>query len=291
MTPRLVLVGLLLACSRLAQAGQAQAPEAAPLPHDDHAVETKAPEASKKKPTVSRVTTPAVHPPAAATATATAKADDHAPKAAASEGGHSGGYVATGARATRTTASGPAKAAGKAKPIVSGATAPSAESHASDAAHDESPAGKPAPSTSGGKAAAGDHHASPATSEHDAAEPAAAPAPATPRAAPRGLARLSDVHERIAAALASLRDDGREPAARRDDDGDSGALRTPRPPRITLTWPGPRWRVTWPVVTAAGLAAGQSSAASVASSTALHAMPAPALPTPLPAAAKPPDRH
>lgn len=269
-----------------------QAPEAKPA---DAAVDTKGTEpsapAKRKVPTVSRVAPPSATPAAAHKPASAAPAPEppsgHASGAAqapptSASGGH-GGYVATGARPKAS-----ASTAGKAKPMVSGLTARPADAHP-PAAHDSTAAPLPVHATpAGSKPQAADH--ADATPGHEVAGPAPVSAA---RPAPRGLARLSDVHERIAAALASLKDDASRADGRADADatagGDGHATRS-RSPRITLRWPAPRWRVMWASLpsSAGSLPARSETPASV---TALVAAPAPRLPAPSPVSAQPPDRH
>ena len=177
---------------------------AAAAGHDPAAADSHAaPVARKKGPTVSRL---APVTPVAKTdgAHAPAAADTHAPT----------GYVATGAR-PRVGAAGGADhgdgAAARPKPVVSGLGATSSAAAAASTHADDPDAHAPA---------------------KDAEPPAAA------RGTPPRPARLTDVHERLAAALA----EARLPSTHEATPGASDARR----PRVTLTWPKPRWQVAWP---------------------------------------------
>jgi hypothetical protein len=97
---------------------------------------------------------------------------------------------------------------------------------------------------------------SPPVSAATALVPAAAHAPVTGVEAPAVVpakatkpVRLSDVHERLAAALAELRTpSGHGPGAAAADAAAHGAAGASdaRRSRVVLTWPKPRWQVAWP---------------------------------------------
>lgn len=282
MSARLAIVlGLVLAAASVASAEQShEAPAQASAAHEPATSDPKDADhgsTKKKVPRVSRVVAPAASQPAAQapaadahapTTAAHAPAMPHAPAtatpAAPSTQGSHGGYVATGSRSKAAAV----PASGKAKPVVSGTPAVpkvTVDEHGSPAPVHDDPAASEPTSTD-------DEHGSPA------------------RPATRGLARLSDVHERIAAALASVKDEAGRAGGRADAEASSegdGRASSSRAPRITLRWPAPRWRVVWPS-TAASVGATPAAAPAV---PALHATPAVTLPAPAPVSAQPPDRH
>jgi hypothetical protein len=178
---------------------------------------------ARPAPVVSRVSAL----PKAVAAGHDAYAADHAP---AAEATRKGGYVATGAR--KGEAGGAHGSRGKSKPVVSGAEALVSRTPAADA-----------------------HGVAPADT-HEAIAPAAASnAPAS-----REPVKLSDVHGRLAAALAAAGDELRsskdgatvEQAGERGPtpagSAGSAASRTTKVPRFTVQWPAPRWTVRWPAL-------------------------------------------
>ena len=155
------------------------------------------------------------------------------------------GYVATGSKPKSAVAK-------KKKPVVSGAEI----LQESETAH--APA-KPAAGAHGAPAPAATSHDVPVARPAAAADAhAAAPVVAPPPAG--GPAKLADVHERIAAALADARAQSKgakadphagpegaaRPAARKQPAAHAAAENVSKAPRVTLAWPAPRWTVAWP---------------------------------------------
>lgn len=261
MTSRLpvLIMSLTLAGVRAADAAQAhdakpQAPASAAATRgsnkpgaaagDGHTAEPAAhdpPSKKTKAPTVSRVV---AEPPASAN-------DSHAPPKPSAPAGRPG-YVSVGVQPR----GGSASSAGKAKPMVSGLSGKAPKGHEAESQVAKAPAAHASATTGHTTATPAQLPATPATPSHgdahaappSASDPAAA-APTSPPARPaaRGPARLSDVHERIAAALASLKAGGRVPDGRPKGAPDDHDVAPQRPRRVTLRWSEPRWRVVWPL--------------------------------------------
>jgi hypothetical protein len=110
---------------------------------------------------------------------------------------------------------------------------------AGGAAVAHAPEGKPKPVVSGAETLAAREPAHPTTDEHGAA---AGPA----SGGSRKPVKLSEVHGRLASALA----DALKPAAGRTAADGNGHDDRPAghraPAHVTLVWPGPRWTVAWP---------------------------------------------
>jgi hypothetical protein len=177
--------------------------------------------------------------------------------AAPHEGTASSAYVATGAPAPKTVA---AHTPRRSRPIVSGFRPESADaSHDAGSDSGQAPTGAAAPDASSER----DHAASGAasTARHGSAAPAAvtatfaktsiadqAHAQAPPAARAESAVKptkLSEVHSRIAAALAELA----LAAKQSGDDPEDGAptASAARPaPRIRLEWPLPHLELEWP---------------------------------------------
>ena len=248
----------------------------APKP-DGEAHEADGARSGKPAPVVSRVSvTPkaaAERPSAGAPAATEHRPAGEAPPPAAATGHQAeapaserpGGYVATGARQAEDEHGGD-----KPRPRVSGA--PAAPKPAPVAGpHDAVPAAAASPTPHAATAAA----AKPAAVDTPAAGTAAPSTrgPGTPAraATARQPAKLADVGQRIAAALAEARAESAaqkpEPVSGSEDataagHAPSGHAARPvkaaagmpmppsggpgSPPRVMLQWPEPRWHLTWP---------------------------------------------
>lgn len=218
----------------LAAVAVAQPHGEAPKAADDHAPAARQP--ARPAPVVSRIT---AAPQPVAGAGGHGEADAHAAATPPAKRG----YVPIGA--SRRTAAGDHGAAdaghggsGKPKPLVSGASVVPVKT--ATVSLDEH------------AGATGDHGA--ASSHAPDAKPASASrSDAGPPLHSRKPVRLAEVHGRLAAALAEARkDSGGATAAAGDGSGEHGTSHAPTAgngastPRLKLTWPGPRWSLTWP---------------------------------------------
>lgn len=207
--------------------------------------------APRKVPTVSRVA-PLATSPVAAAGTAHVSADPHATAPQATSA--AGGYVTTGARG-RGAEGGHGGGASRPKPVVSGMVAPHGPSSVAGVAAAATHGSATSATAAGGAHGAPiEEHVTVATApaaDHDVATVTTGAAAAM-RDTSRPV-RLNDVHERLRVALAEAHLEGRVdglggPTTATSATAASASPAPRRPARVTLAWPGPRWRVIWPAI-------------------------------------------